>query len=144
MNKQQRDYEKAKQAKRRVEMKMEARGGNTMKKQLQEPASSVVSRLEPSEKDDLISRKALMQRLHDAGGCGAPPESWADGYDKAIDLAYGMAENAPTIDPMHAAGACYCRECRNYNKPRLGWCSHHMDRENPDDFCSWGKRREED
>ena len=61
-----------------------------MKKQLQEPALSVVSRLEPSEKDDLISRKALMQRLHDAGGCGAPPESWADGYDKAIDLAYGM------------------------------------------------------
>ena len=114
-----------------------------MKKQLQEPASSVVSRLEPSEKDDLISRKALMQRLHDAGGCGAPPESWADGYDKAIDLAYGMAENAPTIDPMHAAGACYCRECRNYNKPRLGWCSHHMDRENPDDFCSWGKRQED-
>ena len=114
-----------------------------MKKQLQEPASSVVSRPEPSEKDDLISRKALMQRLHDAGGCGAPPESWADGYDKAIDLAYGMAENAPTIDPMHAAGACYCRECRNYNKPRLGWCSHHMDRENPDDFCSWGKRRED-
>ena len=113
-----------------------------MKKQLQEPASSVVSRLEPSEKDDLISRKALMQRLHDAGGCGAPPESWADGYDKAIDLAYGMAENAPAIDLVHAAGACYCRECRNYNKPRLGWCSHHMDRENPDDFCSWGQRRE--
>lgn len=55
-----------------------------MKKQLQEPASSVVSQPEPSEKDDLISRKALMQQLHDAGGCGAPPESWADGYDKAI------------------------------------------------------------
>lgn len=66
-----------------------------MKKQLQKTTSSVVSRSEPSEKDDLISRKALMQRLHDAGGCGAPPESWADGYDKAIDLAYGMAENAP-------------------------------------------------
>lgn len=48
----------------------------------------------------------------------------------------------PTIDPVHASGACYCRECRNYNKPRLGWCSHHMGRENPDDFCSWGQRRE--
>ena len=92
---------------------------------------------------DLIDREALLKRLHDAGGCGAPPESWADGYDKAIDLAYGMAENAPTIDPVHAAGMCYCRECRNYNKPRLGWCSHHMDRENPDDFCSWGKRQED-
>ena len=91
---------------------------------------------------DLIDREALLKRLHDAGGCGAPPESWADGYDKAIDLAYGMAENAPTIDPVHAAGACYCWECRNYNKPRLEWCSHHMDRENPDDFCSRGQRRE--
>ena len=40
---------------------------------------------------DLIDREALLKRLHDAGGCGAPPESWADGYDKAIDLAYGMA-----------------------------------------------------
>ena len=44
-----------------------------------------------------------MKRLHDTGGCGAPPESWADGYDKAIDLAYGMAENAPAIDPVKVA-----------------------------------------
>lgn len=95
-----------------------------MKKQLQEPASSVVSRLEPSEKDDLISRKALMQRLHDAGGCGAPPESWADGYDKAIDLAYGMAENAPAIDLVHAAGACYCRECKHW-KEHYDYCIYY-------------------
>lgn len=55
----------------------------------------------------------------------------------------GDENQIPTIDPVHAAGACYCWECRNYNKPRLGWCSHHMDRENPDDFCSYGKRRED-
>ena len=118
-----------------------------MKKQLQEPASSVVSRPEPSEKDDLISRKALMQRLHDAGGCGAPPESWADGYDKAIDLAYGMAENAPTIDPMHAAGACYCRECKHYDhgccvvKRYIG--DDHIISMPQDGFCSYGRRRED-
>lgn len=58
------------------------------------------------------------------------------------DVAH-MIKSRVTIDPVHAAGACYCRECRNYNKPRLEWCSHHMDRENPDDFCSWGKRRED-
>ena len=40
---------------------------------------------------DLIDREALLKRLHDVGGCGAPPESWADGYDEAIDLAYGRA-----------------------------------------------------
>lgn len=48
-----------------------------------------------------------------------------------------------TIDPVHAAGACYCGECVEYNKPRLGWCAFHMDRENPNDFCAYGKRKEE-
>lgn len=33
-----------------------------------------------------------------------------------------------------------CYQCRSYNKPRLGWCSFHMDRENYDDFCSYGAR----
>lgn len=65
-------------------------------------------------------------------------DTLAEGFTEADRVIRAL----PTIDPVHAAGACYCRECRNYNKPRLGWCSHHMDRENPDDFCSWGKRRE--
>lgn len=38
----------------------------------------------------------------------------------------------------------YCRHCRSYNKPRLGWCSVHLDREGPDDFCSYGVRKETD
>lgn len=32
-----------------------------------------------------------------------------------------------------------CRFCRSYNKPRLGWCEVHLDCENPDDFCGYGK-----
>ena len=81
---------------------------------------------------DLISRKALTEKAWEADTqCG---------YVQVVDV--GDIEDAPTIDPVHAAGACYCWECRNYNKPRLGWCSHHMDRENPDDFCSRGQRRE--
>ena len=66
-------------------------------------------------------------------------DTLAEGFTEADRVIRAL----PTIDPVHAAGACYCRECRNYNKPRLGWCSHHMDRENPDDFCSWGQRRED-
>ena len=81
---------------------------------------------------DLISRKALLEKAWEADTqCG---------YVQVVDV--GDIEDAPTIDPVHAAGACYCRECRNYNKPRLEWCSHHMDRENPDDFCSYGQLRE--
>lgn len=45
-----------------------------------------------------ISREAILKRLHEVGGCGAPPDSWADGYDKAIDLAYGIVENDPAAD----------------------------------------------
>lgn len=32
-----------------------------------------------------------------------------------------------------------CKDCRSYNKPRVGWCEVHLDREHPDDFCSYGK-----
>lgn len=83
--------------------------------------------------DSLIERLKFKRRLN-----GNIPDKCA-GYDSAI----AQANKLPSVDPVHAAGACYCRECRNYNKPRLGWCSHHMDRENPDDFCSYGKRRED-
>lgn len=100
---------------------------------------------------DLIDREALLKRLHDAGGCGAPPESWADGYDKAIDLAYGMAENAPTIDPVHAAGACYCWECKYQDECicRIEFIGRNPILEqntyeyHPLHFCSNGQRRED-
>lgn len=92
-----------------------------------------------------------MTRLIDAD---ALSKKWQDVLDiktgeeetvayKTFEMFIQRLSQEPTIDPVHAAGACYCWECRNYNKPRLGWCSHHMDRENPDDFCSWGQRRED-
>lgn len=45
-------------------------------------------------------------------------------------------------DAADVAPVVHCRHCRSYNKPRLGWCSVHMDREGPDDFCGYGKRNE--
>ena len=65
----------------------------------------------------------------------------------------------PTIDPVKAAGGCYCRECKHYHAG-TGWCDQlsyfqtsdgepcspaesmdwKMFREN--DFCSHGKRKE--
>ncbi len=61
------------------------------------------------------------------------------------------ADNRPVtdaiIDAIPAADVVpvvRCRDCRSYNKPRLGWCSVHLDRENPDDFCSYGVRRDGD
>ena len=34
-----------------------------------------------------------------------------------------------------------CKNCRSYNKPKTGWCEVHLDREHPDDFCSYGEQK---
>lgn len=47
--------------------------------------------------------------------------------------------DAPAAD---VAPVVRCRHCRSYNKPRLGWCSVHLDREGLDDFCGYGVRKE--
>ena len=51
----------------------------------------------------------------------------------------GLIEKAPTVD---AVFVMRCKNCRSYNKPKTGWCEVHLDREHPDDFCSYGKRKD--
>lgn len=52
--------------------------------------------------------------------------------------------SAPTIDPIHAAGGCYCRECKYRNDH--GHCAHPrheiLPTTYPNDFCSYGEPRE--
>lgn len=55
--------------------------------------------------------------------------------------AIGVLYTLPTAD---VAPVVHCRNCRSYNKPRLGWCSVHLDREGPGDFCSYGVRMDGD
>lgn len=54
-----------------------------------------------------------------------------------VDDMRGEVIDAPTAD---VAPVVHCRHCRSYNKPRLGWCSVHLDCEGPDDFCGYGVR----
>lgn len=61
------------------------------------------------------------------------PAAYCAGWNGLL----GLIEKAPTVD---AVPVVRCYQCRSYNKPRLGWCSFHMDRENYDDFCSYGVR----
>ena len=51
----------------------------------------------------------------------------------------GLIEKAPTVD---AVVVMRCKDCRSYNKPKTGWCEVHLDREHPDDFCGYGKRKD--
>ena len=47
--------------------------------------------------------------------------------------------DAPTVD---AVVVTRCKDCRSYNKPKTGWCEVHLDREHPDDFCFFFKRKD--
>lgn len=71
-----------------------------------------------------------------------------------------LVSTAPTIDPIHAAGGCYCRECKNYVNAYgsgLMMCMRPICAEDysetgymypleidtkKDDFCSYGELRE--
>ena len=57
-------------------------------------------------------------------------------------------DESPTIDPVHAAGACYCNECRfaciGENEAE-SWCYCKLINRNINltDFCSHGQRLED-
>ena len=46
------------------------------------------------------------------------------------------------MDTVDAVVVTRCKNCRSYNKPKTGWCEVHLDRENPDDFCSYSEPKE--
>lgn len=48
----------------------------------------------------------------------------------------------PTIDPVHAAGACYCRECKHWQE-HYDYCKEFAAERNQGDFCSYGRRWED-
>lgn len=63
------------------------------------------------------------------------------GIQQAVD-------EQPTIDPVRAAGACYCRECKYFDPdeniaPNTGSCSFVEMVRLFDDFCSQGEPKEE-
>ena len=102
-----------------------------------------------------------MARLIDAN---ALSKKWKDMLDiktgekeeiavyKIFEILIKRLSQEPTIDPVHASGACYCRECKYARK---------VDKQDPkykcvnicrdgctqwlgsDDFCSRGQRRED-
>ena len=63
-----------------------------------------------------------------------------------------IIDDEPSVDPVHAAGGCYCRECTyaehllNGAGKRYELCKYEdVDGVRwPDDFCSVGEREEAD
>ena len=84
-----------------------------------------------------IDAEVLYRNLHEVGGCGAEKESWADGWDKAIDEAIRILNKMPTANVVKIVR---CKDCKYYRDEYcgvLGFCE-------PDEFCSRGERRKDD
>lgn len=85
--------------------------------------------------NDLISREAMKKLFARV--------EWRDKADGEATIC--MIETAPTIDPVHAAGGCYCSECKFWDgygrcePPENGLIREYT---RPNDFCSYGERRE--
>ena len=58
-----------------------------------------------------------------------------------------LIDTAPEIDPVHAAGGCYCWECVNLGSSifdnDLFYCGYWGYSVYKDDFCSRGKKQKE-
>lgn len=64
----------------------------------------------------------------------AAKHAWAKGLEPSQYIeALPAADVAPVVR---------CNGCRSYNKPKTGWCEVHLDREHPNDFCGYGKRKD--
>ena len=53
--------------------------------------------------------------------------------------------NTPSIDPVHAAGGCYCKECKYSTQQDIPWkdlifCKLHRDTMPLNGFCSEGRK----
>lgn len=45
-----------------------------------------------------IDTDALYEKIHNIGGCDAPLDTWAEGWDKAIDGCLNLLESMPSAD----------------------------------------------
>lgn len=75
-------------------------------------------------KTKYIKRKDVYKMLHSLGGCGADPDTWADGWDKAVNAAISELSKIPTY------------------KRRFVKCEHHwkvIERIAPDGWGMGGK-----
>ena len=92
-----------------------------------------------------------MARLIDAN---ALSKKWQDMLDiktgekeeiavyKSFEILIKRLSQEPTIVPVHASGACYCRECKHWQEP-YDYCKEFAAERNQGDFCSYGQRRED-
>lgn len=90
---------------------------------------------------EYIKREATIKAIVDSRNryYNSASNQYLVGRCDGLDIAAGLLRVAPTVD---AVVVTRCKDCRSYNKPKTGWCEVHLDRVQPDDFCSYGGRKD--
>lgn len=85
---------------------------------------------------EYIERETLLQTLEEVGGCDAPPDSWADGWDKGISEAIKFVKELPAADVVKVVR---CKDCENYELMKSNnthFCNKFGGHVTEKDFCS--------
>ncbi len=81
---------------------------------------------------EYIEREKVYKMLNALGGCGAEPENWSDGWDKAIDTAVAELNQIPAVDvrperhgrnitDMNPVDEFICSECEFVMRDTSGY-----------------------
>lgn len=90
----------------------------------------------------LIDADALSEQLNERLRCCNKGSVVEACFLVSLDMINSMpAVSLTPNDPVHAAGACYCWECKHW-KEHYDYCKEFAAERNQGDFCSYGQRRE--
>ena len=89
-----------------------------------------------------IDRNTVCEKLNAIGGCGAECDSWADGWDKAIEEAINIVNSVPTEKVVEVVR---CKDCVHVDNGYIGhlYCRNFLSMPvYGSDYCKWGKQKE--
>ena len=90
----------------------------------------------------LIDADALIKSIESDRDCSDMPSQWIDGVNYAIDL---IKLYEPTIDTVEVVR---CKECKHWDNEddaqRCSYTHNGLHWAKPDDFCSYGERKEKE
>ena len=90
----------------------------------------------------LIDADALSEQLNERLRCCNKGSVVEACFLVSLDMINSMpAVSLTPNDPVHAAGACYCWECKPWQE-HYDYCKEFAEERNQGDFCSRGQRRE--
>lgn len=82
-----------------------------------------------------IEREKIWEMLHGIGGCDAEPESWADGWDKAIDAAIGELDKLPAADVQEVKHGEWVHD--EFNMLCCSECEEEFEFSNTTPYCPY-------